>query len=214
MKIAMIGAGRMGQALTPLFARAGHEVRLSNSRGPESLADLVAALGPGVRATTVAEAVKGADVVFLATPWGRTAEAVSAVADWSGRVVIDSTNNRSGPGPQGLIDIGGRVSSEIVAGYVPGAKIVKAFNLTPIPMLLPALSAPAGENKAVFIAGDDDEAKSLVADLIGSIGGVAVDTGDLHTGGHLQGMSGPLAGTFDVLTPTEARARLAQARLE
>jgi len=213
MKIAMIGAGRMGQALTPLLARAGHEVRLSNSRGPESLADLIAALGPGVRATTVVEAVDGADVVFLATPWGRTADAVSAVADWSGRVVIDATNNRSGPGPQGLIDIGDQVSSEIVAGYIPGAKLVKAFNLTPIPMLLPALGAP-GENKAVFIAGDDDEAKSLVADLIGSIGGVAVDTGDLHTGGHLQGMSGPLAGTFDVLTPTEARARLAQARLE
>lgn len=212
MKIAMIGAGRMGQALTSLFAQAGHEVRLSNSRGPESLADVVEKLGPGVRATTVAEALEGADVVLLATPWGRTADAVSVVADWKGRVVIDATNNRSGPGPQGLIDIGDRVSSEIVAGYVPGAKVVKAFNVTPIPMMLPALSSPAGENKAFYIAGDDEQAKSLVADLIGSIGGVAVDTGDLHTGGHLQGMTGPLAGTLEMLTPTEARARLAQAQ--
>jgi predicted dinucleotide-binding enzyme len=212
MKIAMIGAGRMGQALTPLFAQAGHEVRLSNSRGPESLADLVETLGPGVRAMTVPEAVEGADVVFLATPWGRTADAVSAVADWAGRVVIDATNNRSGPGPQGLIDIGDRVSSEIVAGYIPGAKVVKAFNVTAVPILVPALASPAGDNKAVYIAGDDDHAKSLVADLIGSIGGVAVDTGGLHTGGHLQGMSGPLAGPLEMLTPTEARSRLAQAQ--
>jgi predicted dinucleotide-binding enzyme len=212
MKIAMIGAGRMAQALTPLFVRAGHEVCLSNSRGPESLADLVDRLGPGTRAATVAEAVEGADVVFLATPWGRTAEAVSAVADWGGRVVVDTTNNRSAPGPQGLIDIGDRVSSEIVAGYVPGAKVVKAFNVTPIPMLVPALGSAAGETNAVYVAGDDDQAKSLVAELVAGIGGVAVDTGDLHSGGRLQGMSGPLAGTLDMLTPAEARARLARAR--
>jgi predicted dinucleotide-binding enzyme len=211
MKIAMIGAGRMGQALTPLFAQAGHEVRLSNSRGPESLAGLVESLGPGVRAMSVADAVEGADVVFLATPWGRTSDAVSAVADWKGRLVVDATNNRNAPGPQGLIDIGGRVSSEIVAAYVPGAKVVKAFNVTPLPMMLPAL-ASTGENKAIFIAGDDEQAKSLVADLVASIGGVAIDTGDLHTGGHLQGMTGPLAGTLEMLTPTQARANLAQAQ--
>ncbi len=212
MKIAIIGAGRMGQALSPLFARAGHEVRLSNSSGPESLAELVETLDPGVRATTVAEAVEGADVVVLATPWGRTAEAVSSVPDWVGRVVIDATNNRSAPGPQGLIDIGDRVSSEIVAQYVPGAKVVKAFNVTPMPMLVPAMASPDGENKAFYIAGDDDDAKSLVADLIASIGGVAVDTGDLHTGGHLQGMSGPLARPLEMLTSTQARANLAQAQ--
>jgi len=211
MKIAMIGAGRMGQALTPLFAQAGHEVRISNSRGPESLVGLVENLGPGVRATTVAEAVEDADVVFLATPWGRTADAVAAVADWTGRVVVDATNNRNAPGPQGLIDIGSRISSEIVAEYVAGAKVVKAFNVTPLPFLLPALASPTGE-KAIYIAGDDDKAKSLVADLIASIGGVAVDTGDLHTGGHLQGMSGPLAGSLEVLTPAQARANLAQAQ--
>ena len=213
MKIAMIGAGRMAQALTPLFVQAGHEVRLSNSRGPESLAELVQSFGPGTRAMTVPAAVDGADVVFLATPWGRTAEAVSPVADWGGRGVVDATNNRSAPGPQGLIDIGDRVSSEIVAEYVPGAKVVKAFNVTPLFMLVPALGSGAGENNAVYIAGDDDEAKALVAELVASIGGVAVDTGDLHTGGHLQGMSGPLAGTMEMLTPTQARDQLAQAQV-
>jgi len=212
MKIAMIGAGRMAQALTPLFVEAGHEVRLSNSRGPDTLAELVQNLGPGSLAMTVSEAVDGADLVFLATPWGRTADAVSVVPDWAGRVVVDATNNRSAPGPQGLIDIGDAISSEIVAGYVPGAKVVKAFNVTPLFVLAPALGAGAGENNAVFIAGDDDQAKSLVAELVASVGGTAVDTGDLRTGGHLQGMSGPLAGTMEMLTPAEARDRLALAQ--
>lgn len=212
MKIAMIGAGRMAQALTPLFIEAGHEVRLSNSRGPGSLAELAESLGSGVRAATVADAVDGADVVLLATPWGKTADAVATVGDWSGRVVIDGTNNRSAPGPQGLIDIGGRISSEIVAGYVPGAKLVKAFNVTPLFILAPALGSAAGKNNAVYIAGDDQEAKSLVAGLISSIGGEAVDTGDLHTGGRLQGMGGSLAGTLEMLTPADARDLLAQAQ--
>ncbi|WP_428343984.1 NADPH-dependent F420 reductase [Nocardioides sp.] len=212
MKIAIVGAGKMAQTLTPLFVEAGHEVRLSNSRGPESLAELVENLGPGVQAATVPDAVEGADLVLLATPWGRTAEAASAVADWSGRVVIDGTNNRSAPGPAGLIDIGDRISSEVVAEYVPGAKLVKAFNVTPLFKLGPALGSGAGEDNAVFIAGDDEQAKALVGELIASIGGAAIDTGDLHTGGFLQGMTGPLAGTLEMLTPTEARARLAQAQ--
>lgn len=212
MKIAVIGAGKMAQALTPLFVEAGHEVRLSNSRGPESLTELVEGLGEGVVAATVADAVDGADVVLIATPWGRTSDAVSAVADWSGRVVIDGTNNRSAPGPDGLIDIGDRVSSEIVAEYVPGAKLVKAFNVTPLFKLAPALGSGAGENNAVYIAGDDEGAKATVAELIASIGGEAVDTGDLHTGGHLQGMSGALTPSMEMLTPAEARDKLAQAQ--
>ena len=215
MKIAIIGAGRMAQALAPVFVKAGHEVRLSNSRGPESLADLVAGLGPGVEAMTVADAADGADIVLLATPWGRTQDAVSAVADWNGRVVVDATNNRSAPGPQGLIDIGGQVSSEIVAGYVPGADLVKAFNVTPIPFLVAALGPEgdnAGEPKAVYVAGDDAGAKSLVSDLVASIGCVAVDTGDLRTGGHLQGMSGPLSSRLEMLSASEAKEQLAQAQ--
>jgi len=214
MKIAVIGAGRVAQALTPLFVEAGHEVRLSNSRGPESLAELVEELGPGVLAATVADAVDGADLVLLATPWGKTADAVAAVDDWGGRVVVDATNNRSAPGPQGLIDIDGRISSEVVAELVPGAKLVKAFNVTPLFLLAPALGSAAGEHNAVYVAGDDGQAKALVSELISSIGGEAVDTGDLHTGGFLQGMTGPLAGTLEMQTPTDARAKLAQAQAQ
>ena len=210
MKIAMIGAGRMGQALAGLFAEAGHEVFLSNSRGPESLAGIVTELGPRCSAATVADAVKASDVVFLATPWGKTAAAAAAVNDWSGRIVVDTTNNRSAPGPAGLIDIGDRVSSEIVADYLPGARVVKAFNTTPIPVLVAALGAKAGEKNAIYLAGDDPDAKAVVAELVAGVNAVAIDTGDLRTGGYRQGMSGPLAGSMEMLTPAEARRKLAQ----
>ena len=208
MKIAIVGAGRMAQALTTLFAEAGHEVRLTNSRGPESLEELVPAFGPSVQASSVAEAVPWADVVFLATPWGKTYEAVSVVGDWSGKVVVDTTNNRTKPGPDGLIDIGDSVSSVIVAGYVPGAHVVKAFNVTPIPWMTAALGADASDTNAVFIAGDDAAAKALVSDVIASIGGVAVDAGDLATGGRLMGMGGAIASTLEMVTPDDARARV------
>ncbi|WP_189149256.1 NADPH-dependent F420 reductase [Streptomyces lacrimifluminis] len=211
MRIGMIGAGRMGQALTGLFVAAGHDVVLANSRGPESLAGLAAQFGEHTSAADVPGAVAGSDIVVLATPWGRTEAAVSVVGDWSGVVVVDTTNNRTKPGPDGLIDIGDRVSSEVVAEFVPGARLVKAFNTTPVPFLVKGLGSSAGEDNAVYVAGDDAAAKALVGALIAGIGGEAVDTGGLHTGGWLQGMSGPLAGTLEMITPTDARARLAKA---
>jgi predicted dinucleotide-binding enzyme len=137
---------------------------------------------------------------------------VFSVSDWSGVVVVDTTNNRTKPGPDGLIDIGDSVSSVLVAGYLPGARVVKAFNVTPIPMMAAALGAHATDTNAVYVAGDDPEAKALVSEIIASVGGEAVDTGDLATGGRLQGMGGALAGTLDMLTPDEARSRVAGAR--
>jgi hypothetical protein len=77
--------------------------------------------------------------------------------------------------------------------------------------MVAALGAKAGENNAIYLAGDDPDAKAVVAGLIAGINGVAVDTGDLHTGGYRQGMSGPLAGSMEMLTPAEARDRLARA---
>ena len=203
----------MSQALTTLFVEAGHEVRLTNSRGPESLQELVSTYGSHVMASTVAEAVPWADAVFLATPWGKTAEAVSVVDDWSGVVVVDTTNNRTKPGPDGLIDIGDSVSSVIVAGYMPGAHVVKALNVTPIPWMSAALGADSSDTNAVYIAGDDAAAKALVSEIVASIGGVAVDAGDLATGGRLLGMGGALSSTLEMVTPDDARARVEAAQV-
>lgn len=212
MRIVIIGAGRMGQALARLFAGAGHEVVLSNSRGPKSLSDLVAQLGAGVSAATVADAVADAGVVVLATPWTRNAEALGQVRDWSGKILIDTTNNRTGPGPDAVIDLGDRLSSAVVAQLAPGARVVKAFNTTGIPVFAAGLGEGAGEANAMYVAGDDEGAKAVVSRLIADIKGEAVDTGDLRTGGRLQGMGGPLAGHQEMLTPEQARARLADAK--
>ena len=202
----------MAQALTTLFVEAGHEVRLTNSRGPESLGELVSTFGPSVQGSTVAAAVPWADAVFLATPWGKTADAVSVVGDWTGVVVVDTTNNRTKPGPDGLIDIGDSVSSVNVAGYLPGARVIKAFNVTPIPWMAAALGVGVSDTNAVYVAGDDAAAKALVSEIITSIGGVAVDAGGLETGGRLLGMGGALASTLEMLSPEDARSRVEATR--
>lgn len=218
MRIALIGAGKMGQALARLFSEAGHEVVLSNSRGPDSLTDLTADLGANVSAARVAEAVE-ADVVALCTPFWKAEEAVAPVEDWSGKILIDTTNNRKGPGPDGVIDTGGRGSSEVVADLVPGARLVKAFNNLPIFLFGEALEGDPGEKNAMFIAGDDADAKATVAELLASIGAEAVDAGGLESGGRLFGTDGPLTADPEknparMLTPAEAREELAKARAE
>ena len=211
MKVGIVGSGKMGSLLGRLLASAGHDVTMSNSRDPESMEALPEALGVSVSIGSVPQAVEGAEVVILAVPWTAISAATSVVHDWTGRIVIDPTNNRSKPGPDGVIDIGGRVSSEIVQELVPGARVVKAFNTTPIPILESGLGVNANGTNAVYIAGDDDDAKGVVAALIASIGGVAVDTGDLATGGRLQGTGGPLSAVFEMMTPDEAKARLSDA---
>jgi predicted dinucleotide-binding enzyme len=213
MEIGIIGAGRMGTTLARLFLGAGHTVRLSNSRGPESLKSLVAELGPGASAGTVAEVVERADVVVLATAWSQTAGAVAALAPWDGKILIDTTNNRIGPRPQDVVDLGGRGSSEVVAELVPGARLVKAFNHQPISSLAQELGGPGKGNRALFVAGDDADAKQLVSGLIRDIGGVPFDTGTLRGGGLLQGTGGGLlSGHGRLLTVEEATALLAEAR--
>jgi predicted dinucleotide-binding enzyme len=210
MVVGILGAGRMGVTLSRLLAGAGHDVRLANSRGPDSLRDLVADLGPRAAAVEASAIADGADVVILATRWEQLPAAVAAVPSWDGVVAVDTTNPRFGPGPDDVYDTGARTSSEVVASLVPGARLVKAFNHQPIP----ALAAELGtERNALFLAGDDATAKHVVAELMRSIGGVPIDTGDLRSGGALQASGGgPLAGHGRLLTVAEARAILEEAR--
>ena len=116
----IIGAGHIGQALARTALRAGREVVIANSRGPESLAPVVAALGAGVTAGTVREAA-AAGIVAIAVPWSSVPAAVSGLP-WDGQTIIDPTNAFN------PADLGGRTSSEIVADLVPGARLVKAAN--------------------------------------------------------------------------------------
>lgn len=181
--IGIIGAGHIGQALARTALRADREVVIANSRGPESLAPVVAALGAGVSAGTVREAA-AAGIVAIAVPWTSVPAAVTGL-QWDGQTVIDATNAFN------PADLGGRTSSEIVADLVPGARLVKAAN-TLGAKVLGADPHDAGGRRVIFLSGDDASAKTPVVELFDAAGFFAIDLGDLVTGGRMQQVGGPL----------------------
>ena len=180
--VGIIGAGHIGQALARTARRAGREVVIANSRGPESLAPVVAALGTGVSAGTVVQAA-AAGIVAIAVPWPNVPAAVTGL-HWDGQTVIDATNAWNA-------DLGGRTSSEIVADLVPGARLVKAAN-TLAANDLAADPHEAGGRRVIFLSGDDAPAKAAVVELFDAAGFFPIDLGDLVTGGRMQQLGGPL----------------------
>lgn len=213
MKIGMLGAGQMAQTLTRLLLPVGHEVALTGARGAAGLATLVGALGPRARAVEVSELAAFSDVIVLATRWPQLPDAIAALGPVHGTVVIDATNNRIGPRPEDLVDVGDRGSSEVVAELLPFARIVKAFNHLPIVALARLGDGTLTAPSALFIAGDDADAKALVSRLVHDMGATAIDTGSLAVGGRLQSTGGgPLTGFGRLLSTDEARDVLARAR--
>jgi 8-hydroxy-5-deazaflavin:NADPH oxidoreductase len=187
--IGIIGAGNIGQAVARRISNARLEASISNSRGPESLVTLVRELGPGIKAATRHEAAS-ADIVFLAVPWTAHAEVVSDLPPWNGRIVIDAMNAASF-GPKGVapLDLGGRPSSEVVAGHLPGARVVKAFN-TLTAAVLASDPRQSGGQRVMFMSGADQDAKAAVAELIGQLGFAPIDLGDFETGRRVQQFPG------------------------
>ena len=183
--VGIIGAGRLGQAMARTARRAGRDVVVANSRGPESLASVVSALGEGVSAVTVDEAA-AAGIVVIAVPWDRVPEAVQGL-DWNGQVVIDATNDWAAD------DLQGRTSSELVADLVAGARVVKAANTLGADVLGSDPQA-AGGQRVIFVSGDDADAKAKVVALFQDAGFAAIDLGDLATGGEMQQIHHPLSG--------------------
>ena len=213
MKIGIIGAGRIGGTAARLFGVAGHDVVLSNSRGPASLSDLVASINRDVgearvQAATAADAAKFGDIVMLAAPW-RADEALPDPNLVRGKIVIDAMNPYDASGT--VIKLGGSGSSEEVAKRLPGARVVKAFNTIYYQHLARQgrPDAPLAERRAIFIAGDDPTAKRIVSDLIKQIGFGPVDTGTLREGGRSQEPGTPVYNRD--LTHAEAVAVLAGA---
>jgi predicted dinucleotide-binding enzyme len=206
MRIGIIGAGHIGGTLARHFVRVGHEVALSNSRGPDTLADFVRELGSGALAVTAAEAARSGDVVVVSVPFGRYRELPrDGVA---GKVVIDTNNyypQRDGHFPE--LDSDRTTSSELLQEHLPGARVVKAFNAIYWNHLRD-LGRPSGDPRRIGIpiSGDDEEAKRIVADLVDQIGFDAVDAGTLAEGGRKH-QPGATVYTAD-LTTNELRARL------
>lgn len=187
MKIGIIGAGHIGKAFAKQVANAGYEVLISNSRGPETLADAVQALGGNTKAVTMQEAAL-ADVVFISVTWDKMQEVTASIPSWQGRIVIDASNPVLPPDFRAA-ELNGRASSEFVAEWAPGASVVKAFN-TYTPELLGANPKEAGGSRVIFYCGDDKKAKEVVAGIIKQIGFAGIDIGSLSTGGKLQQFPG------------------------
>ena len=206
MKIGILGSGMIGGTAARLFANAGHDVAVSNSRGPASLKPLVEEIGAHARAETIDGAARFGDVVLLAVPW-REPGALPDASVLKGKIVIDAMNPYKAGG--GTYDLGDSTSSEEVQKRLPGARIVKAFNT----MYYKTLATegrpgrPESERLAIFVAGDDAEAKQVVTTLIEDIGFAAIDTGRLRGGGRRQEPGSPIYNK--PMTTPEARNALA-----
>ena len=203
MRIGIIGAGHIGGTLAARFVASGHEVAISNSRGPETLAGLVA----GAQPMTAEDAERFGEVVVVSVPFGRYREVPFDAVE--GKVVIDTANyypQRDGHIPE--LDDDSTTSSELLQTHLPGARVVKAFNAIVWTKLRDdGRPADDPDRLGIPISGDDEHAKRTVAELIDEIGFDAVDAGTLAEGGrrHQVGARAYTQG----LPTAELRARLA-----
>src|SRR5258708_26496363 len=185
MKLGFIGAGNVAQTYAKHFVRHGHEVVLSNSKGPDLLAELVRSIGPNAKAGTVKEAAKE-DIVILDVRWEQAEQALAEVSGWNGRILVDATNR---PLEE---DTKGKTGSEAIASYAPGARLVKALNTLVVNWIQDY--SDKKPKSVLFLSGDDADAKRKLAGALEETGFVPVDLGGLIDGGKLQDLGAPLSG--------------------
>ncbi|MHB8659186.1 MAG: NADPH-dependent F420 reductase [Solirubrobacteraceae bacterium] len=201
MRIGVVGSGNLGMTAVCLFVAHGHVVAVGNARGPNSMPDLVRTFGGKARAATVTELAIGAELIILALPFGRYRQL--PVEPFRGKTVVDATNYL--PGRDGSLvelDSDRVASSELIARHLVRARVVKAFNTMRYESLATEgrTDAPRAERSALFLAGDDMDAKVIVAELIEQLGFAAIDTGSLSQGGRMQ-----QPGSVIYNTPLDAR---------
>jgi 8-hydroxy-5-deazaflavin:NADPH oxidoreductase len=210
MEIGIIGSGKIGATAARLFVDAGHNVAIANSRGPDSLTDLVQDLGESARPATVEDAASSAELVLVAIPFGRYGELPAEAL--GNRIVVDAMNyypERDGHVRE--LDEDTTTSTELLAAHAPDARVVKAFNTMRWTDLGERGSqGPLDERLVLFVAGDDQEAKERVSALIEEIGFAPVDTGSLAEGGRRQ-QPGSSVYTMPLIS-NEARDLLTQPR--
>jgi 8-hydroxy-5-deazaflavin:NADPH oxidoreductase len=179
MTYAIIGFGKLGQALAKAFARKGIEVSVATTRDPESFASAAAAIGPTIIPKKLVEAVK-ADIVFLAVRFESHPDVAKALSTWKGKTIIDVTN-AYGVSPE---ELGGQPSSQVVAQAFTGARLVKGFNHL-IAAVLDQDPNVHGGRRVVFLASDDDGAAVEIGALAENLGFSPVKLGGLSDGGLL-----------------------------
>jgi len=189
MKVGIIGAGTVGTTLGQHFAAAGHEVLITNSRGPHSLSDKLAEMSQTLKPVTFTELVDQVEVILLALPWRNVRDVLRSDVDWHGRIVVDATNIILSISPDLVVDdLKGDSGSQIVARLAPSARVVKAFNTLPFETMFATTST--GFRRVLFVAGDDPNAVSAVTDLIDEIGFQPVAIGELATAGRQMEIGG------------------------
>jgi predicted dinucleotide-binding enzyme len=172
VRIGVIGAGRIGGNAARLFAQAGHDVLVSYSRDLDKLQALAAEIG--ARAGTPREAAEFGEVVMLSVPWRLVDDVLAEVGPLDGRIVIDTTNQF---GPGGWEDLGGRTAAQVNAQRMPGARYTKAFNTLTSGFQEQAAGRTGPDRVVMFLCGDDEDAKSVVAGLIDDAGFTPIDIG-------------------------------------
>lgn len=182
MTYSIIGTGIVGRTLAGLFARKGIEVGLANTRGVDAVASLAREIGPTIRAQRLDEAL-AADVVFFAVPFLNFKDVAAKRAQWSGKIVVDVTNAFMLPLDVQAHELAGRLSSEVNAERVPGAKLVKAFNQLAMRVL--AAPVPNGGRRVVFVSSDHADASATVASLAQDLGFAPIEVGKIAEGGRL-----------------------------
>jgi len=179
MSYAIIGSGKVGQALATAFARKGLEVAIASRRSAEALAPIATAIGPTISPKSLKDAVQ-ADIVLLAVPFGTQKDIANAAESWQGKIVIDVTNAYGVP-PE---ELGNLPSSVVISQAFPGAKLVKAFNSLPAEVLSEDPNVKGGR-RVVLLSSDDEGAATQVATLIEQLGFAPVQLGKLAEGGLL-----------------------------
>ena len=193
MEIGTIGAGAFAQAFAKRALKAGHKVKLSNSRDPESLREIVNRLGRGAMAANKEEAA-ACEMVLLAVPWDKVPETLASLPKWKNQILMDGTNPFHGKaGDFTPADVGNLSTSQLVAALAPGARVVKALNNMTGPNL-EADPVVNGARRVAFISGDDEGANRRVQTLLENCGYSVVDLANLRDGGLIQQAGGPLAG--------------------
>ena len=180
MSYAIIGFGKLGQALAKAFARSGIEVSVATTRDPESFASAATAIGPTIIPKTLAQAVK-ADVVFLAVRFESHQDVAKALPTWKGKTIVDVTN-AYGVSPE---ELGGQPSSaKVVAQAFTGGRLVKGFNHL-VAAVLDQDPSVHGGRRVVFLASDDDGAATEIGALAEKLGFAPIKLGGLSDGGLL-----------------------------
>ena len=184
--IGLIGAGHIGSQLARLGVQHGYDVVVSNSRGPDTLKDLARGLGPRARVGTSAQAADAGDTVVVTIPLKNIGDV--PVAPLAGKIVIDTNNyypQRDGHIAE--LDNEETTTSELLQRHLPSSKVVKAFNHI-YAAALTTDGQPAGtpNRRALAIAGNDPDAKRVVAQLIDQFGFDVVDIGPLSESWRIQ----------------------------